>query len=70
MKVLGKWLIMAGHEGDTRSRIALSFSTKKEAIERLDHTFKGNFGKKISENLWQDRMGQLFWIEKNTKEYV
>lgn len=65
MKVYGKYLVMARcYEGD-RNRVAASFMTKKEAVETLDRIFK----KRINNNLWEDKLGQQFFVIKNTKEY-
>ncbi len=68
MKVYGKWLVMGRVERKDTPRIASSFMTKKDAIEALDRAFLKN-GKKLNSNLWEDSMGQQFYIEKNTKEW-
>jgi len=64
MKTFNKWLVYGQVNG--HKRIATpGFNTKKEAIQAL--TMAGF--KKISDNLWEDSLGQLFYIEKNIKEY-
>lgn len=68
MKVYGKYLVMAYHEGFKERRIASTFMTKREAIEALNRCF-GKTGKRINDNLWEDSLGQRFYVEKNTKEY-
>ena len=68
MTVYGKWLVMARVERQDVPRIASSFNTKKDAIEALDRAFIKK-GKKLNSNLWEDSLGQQFYIEKNTKEY-
>lgn len=62
MKVYKKWLVL-GSVND-HSRVATSFTTKAEAVSILNKTFK-----KLGDNLWEDSMGQRFYIEKNIKEY-
>lgn len=63
MKVYGKWLVMGTVNG--HKRIASSFMTKKDAIETLEIC---GF-KRLENNLWEDSLGQKFFIEKNTKEW-
>ena len=62
MKAFGKWLVMATVNG--KSRIAHPvFKTKKEA----EITLASAGFKKVDENLWEDSLGQQFYIEKNKK---
>lgn len=63
MKIHKKWLVV-GIVGN-RKRIATSFRTIKEAEYALD--FAGFIRNDVNE--WQDSLGQIFKIEKNTKEY-
>ena len=63
MKVFGKYLVKARVNGNTRLAHP-GFNTKKDAVERLNECFE-----RISDNLWKDRHGQEFFIEKNTVEY-
>lgn len=61
MKIFGKWLVI--HD---KNRIASSgYNTKKEAIDALA---TAGF-KRLGDNIWEDSLGQQFFIEKNTKEY-
>lgn len=62
MKIFGKWLVYGNVNG--KKRLAAHFGTKKDAIEALNEAFN-----KVSETEWEDRLGQKFTIEKNTKEY-
>lgn len=63
MKVFGKWLVMGII--NRKYRIASSFMTKEDAIEALN-----NCGfKRLDNNLWEDSLGQKFFIEKNMKEW-
>ena len=64
MKIFGKWLVYGKVNG--KARIACNgFNTKKEAIQALS---MAGF-KRLNDNLWEDSLGQQFFIEKNTKEY-
>ena len=65
MKVYGKWLVKAYVLTTDTPRIASTFNTRKECTDRLDTCFK-----KVHENLWEDSLGQRFYIEKNTNEYI
>lgn len=62
MKVFGKWLVYGEVNG--KKRLASHFRTKKDTIEALNKAFN-----KVSETEWEDSLGQIFTIEKNTKEY-
>ena len=61
MKIYKKWLVMGTVNG--KSRVATSFNTKKEAEVAL--TLAMN---KVGD-MWEDSLGQKFFIEKNVKEY-
>jgi len=63
MKVFKKWLIYGLSNG--KARIATSFHKKEDAIDALN---SAGF-KRLEDNLWEDRIGQRFFIEKNAKEY-
>ena len=63
MKVYNKWLIIG--KVDESTRIATSFMKKQDAIDLLDRTKL----KRVNDNLWEDSLGQQFYIEKNTREY-
>ena len=62
MKVFNKWIVYAFING--KKRMSAHFSTKKEAVERLNACFE-----RECKNLWIDQFGQEFWIEKNKTEY-
>ena len=62
MKTFGRYLVIGIVNG--KERIASSFMRKQDAIIALNNCFE-----KISDNEWHDRLGQVFRIEKNTKEY-
>lgn len=64
MKAFGKYLVMVNVNGS--SKIAHpGFKTRKDAVSTLNMTFS-----KVNDNLWEDSLGQKFWIKKNTTEYA
>ncbi len=63
MKVIKKWLIMGKVNG--KGQIIGSAHTKKEAIELLTLAEM----EKVNESFWKDSDENLFFIEKNIKEY-
>ena len=64
MKAFGKYLVMVNVNG--KSKIAHpGFKTRKDAVSMLNMTFS-----KVNDNLWEDSLGQKFWIKKNTTEYA
>lgn len=64
MKVFGKYLLINVVDG--QRKIASSFMTKKDAIEALDACIGVN---RLEDNLWEDKSHNVYFIEKNTKEY-
>ena len=64
MKVFGKYLLINVVDG--QRKIASSFMTKKDAIEALDVCIGLN---RLGDNLWEDNSHNVYFIEKNTKEY-
>lgn len=65
MKVFEKYLVYGKSEITGKEWLACSgFSTKKEAIERLNECFK-----RLEENLWCDSQNHKFYIKKNKVEY-
>ena len=63
MKVFGKWLVMVT-DGNGKSWIGGSFTTKREAIDSLNSTFTA-----LYDGTWESEQGYTYRIEKNTKEY-
>lgn len=61
---MNEFLVMAYTEGLEGRRIASSFSTRKEAVDTLNRVF-GKKGRRIKDNMWEDSLGQRFYIEEN-----
>ena len=64
MKVFGKWIVMGTNKDKTKTGIAASFKTRREAVNTLNELFTN-----IDSNEWIDSVGHSFYIEKNTVEY-
>ena len=62
MTAFGKWLVFAESNGSKRLAHP-GFKTKKEA----EITLASAGFKKVDENLWEDSLGQQFYVEKNKK---
>lgn len=60
---MNKYLVIAYTEGFEDHRIAALFETKKEAIATLNRCI-GKNGRRLDKNLWEDSLGQRFYIEK------
>ena len=64
MKVCGKWLIYCNPKDSCVKHIISWADTKKSAKEMLN-----NFKYYPSDDVYEDKHKNIYWIEKNTKEY-